>query len=98
LIVKTKFYCKSGAQEAPGRGVDISNIKWIDMFIKDKWYDGEYETWSYNSGFRLNGGWRKYWVVKENGEKIQLSRAKMGLIFELDKVELRDIKISDLLK
>jgi hypothetical protein len=96
MIVKTKFYCKSGAQEAAGRGVGIGNLSWVDMFVEGKWYDGEYETWPSESGFRLNGGWRRYWVMKEDGKKMQLSRAKMGSIFELDIAKLRDVKIDNL--
>ena len=103
MIVKTKFYCKSGAQEAAGGevhnppGIDLSNITWVDIFIEGKWYEGEYETWSSESGFRLNSGWRRYWAINENGIKMQMSKARMNTIFELDEVKLRDIKIDNIL-
>ena len=99
MIIKTKFYCKNGAQESKGgRGLSFNDVNWVNIFIEGKWYDGEYETWPFESGFRLNGGWKVYWVVNESGVKTKISRARMGIIFELDHVKLRDIKIDTLLK
>lgn len=89
-IVKTKFLCKNGSRTAPRA---LASIKWKDRFIEGKWYDGEYETWS-EQLYRLNGGWRIYWVVNEQGEKEEISRAHMNAIFQLDVEELRDEKIN----
>jgi hypothetical protein len=69
-----------------------------DRFIKGKWYDGEYETWRYERGYEINGGWRKYWVINEKGEKEEIHRAHMNAIFETDIEKLRDNKINEILK
>jgi hypothetical protein len=94
-IVKTKFLCKYGSRTAPR--APLGSIKWKDRFIEDKWYDGEYQTWS-EQLFRLNGGWRRYWVVNEQGVKEEISKAQFKLIFETDTQQLRDRKIEDLIK
>ena len=62
-----------------------------------KWYDGEYETWSFEDGYRVNGGWRKYWVVNEKGEKEEIPKAHMKAIFEFDIQQLREEKLKDIL-
>lgn len=93
-IIKTKFLCKNDSSLSQG---DLGNITWIPLFIKGKWYDGEYETWPWVDGYRINGGWRSYYVVNENGVKQQLSRAKFKLIFETNDQQLRDKKIEDIL-
>jgi hypothetical protein len=95
-IVKTKFLCKRSSQSSP-RGLSLSNIKWQDRFIEGKWYDGEYETWSQQL-YKLNGGWKRYWVVNEMSEKEEISKAHMNAIFEMDIEELRDNKINEILK
>ena len=76
-VIKTKFLCKRGSQISPnGRlGIAKSQIVWKDRFIEGKWYDGEYETWSFERGYEMNDGWRKYWVVNEMGKKEEVSRA-----------------------
>ncbi len=91
-IVKTKFLCKNGSRMSPnGRlGIYSSQIVWEDRFIEGKWYDGEYETWSFEDGYRLNGGWRRYWIVNEKGQKEQIHKAHFKAIFETDIVELRE--------
>ena len=66
-IVKTKFLCKRSSQSSP-KGSSLSNIQWEDRFIEGKWYDGEYETWS-DQLYKLNGGWRRYWVINEEVNK-----------------------------
>ena len=96
MIVKTKFLCKNGSRTAP-RG-PLKGIKWEDRFIEGKWYDGEYETWSYERGYEINGGWRKYWVINEKGEKEEIHKAHMNAIFETDIEKLRDNKINEILK
>lgn len=93
MIVKTKFLCKSGSRT----GSSFQD-PWVDRFIEDKWYDGEYETWSFEDGYRINGGWRRYWVVNEQGKKEEISRAIFRLLFETDTQQLRDKKIEDLIK
>ena len=98
-IIKTKFLCKNGSRTAPRGGFSLNQVtKWTDRFIEDKWYDGEYETWSFDDGYRINGGWRRYWVINEQGEKEEISRAKFRVIFETETQQLRDKKIEDLLK
>jgi len=92
-IVKTKFLCKNGSRTGPAYGG-----VWIDKFIEGKWYDGEYETWSWEDGYRVNGGWRKYWVVNEQGVGEEISRAHFRVIFETDTQQLRDRKIEDIIK
>jgi len=92
-IVKTKFLCKNGSRTGPAYGG-----VWIDKFIEGKWYDGEYETWSWEDGYRVNGGWRKYWVVNEQGVGEEISRAHFRVIFETDTQQLRDKKIEDIIK
>ena len=91
-IIKTKFLCKTGSRTSP------SGIKWQDRFIEDKWYDGEYETWSWEDGYRINNGWRRYWVINEQGEKEKISRPMFKVLFETDTQQLRDRKIEDLIK
>jgi hypothetical protein len=89
MIVKAKFYCKLN--------LDYSFTKYDvegRIFIKDKIYEGEYETWSWSDGYRLNNGWKKYWIFDENGMKRVLSRNRFNMFFQ----ELRDYNISSLLK
>ena len=95
-IIKTKFLCKNGNRTAP-RG-PLDSIKWEDRFIEGKWYDGEYEVWSFDQGYEINGGWRRYWVINEKGVKEEISRARFKVIFETETQQLRDKKIEDLLK
>ena len=95
-IVKTKFLCKSGSQISPRSG--HNQIKWKDRFIEGKWYDGEYEIWSFEKGYELNGGWRRYWVVNEMGIKEVINKAEMKAIFEFDIEKIRDNKIDQILE
>jgi hypothetical protein len=92
-IVKTKFLCKNGSRTGP-----VYGGVWIDRFIEGKWYDGEYETWSWEDGYRVNNGWRKYWVINEQGVGEEISRAHFRVIFETDTQQLRDRKIEDIIK
>jgi hypothetical protein len=92
-IVKTKFLCKNGSRTGPAYGG-----VWIDRFIEGKWYDGEYETWSWEDGYRVNNGWRKYWLINEQGVGEEISRAHFRVIFETDTQQLRDRKIEDIIK
>jgi hypothetical protein len=94
-IIKTKFLCKNGSRTAPR--APLGSIKWKDRFIEGKWYDGEYETWAWEDGYRVNGGWRKYWVINERGEKEEISKAHMKAIFEFDIQQLREEKLKDIL-
>ena len=48
--------------------------------------------------FRLNGGWRRYWVVNEQGVKEEIPKAHFRAIFETDTQQLRDRKIEDIIK
>ena len=106
-IIKTKFLCKTGCKTTSAVKTKIGNVmtisskgiksNWTDLFIEGKWYDGEYETWS-EQLYKLNDGWKKYWVVNEKGEKKEMNRIKMSTIFQLDIEELRDNKIEEILK
>ena len=89
MIVKTKFYCKSGSKYIQVyHDPDVENGEEI-RFIEGKWYDGEYETWSDD---KLN-----YWVVNEMNQKEKISIHKMNVIFEMRKDNIRDIKIEEIL-
>jgi len=98
-IVKTKFLCKRSSQiSSKGHGFNhIGTVQWKDRFIEGKWYDGEYETWS-EQLYKLNGGWKRYWVINEMGKKEEISKAHMNAIFETDIDKLRDSKINEILK
>ena len=93
-IIKTKFLCKNGSRTAPR--APLGSIKWEDRFIEGKWYDGEYETWSLQL-YKLNNGWRRYWVVNEKGIKEEIHKAHMKAIFEFDTQQLREEKLKDIL-
>lgn len=92
MIHKEKWKCKCGSQTSSGMG-----SPWKDRFIKGKWYDGEYETWSWEDGYRLNGGWRRYWAVNEEGVREEISKAEFKIIFHYDIDEIRDAKIDKIL-
>ena len=94
MIVKTKFLCKSGSRQGNIGGTS----KWVDIFIEGKWYDGEYETWNSEDGYRLNNGWRKYWVINELGIKKEITKNHMRVIFENDINTLRDEKIKQIIE
>lgn len=93
-VVKTKFLCKNGMRV--GKGID--DKFWVDKFIEGKWYDGEYETWSWEDGYRVNGGWRKYWIIDEQGVGEEISRGQFRSVFETDEQKLRDNKLDNILK
>ena len=97
MIVKTKFLCKRSSHQSSPKGLSLSNIQWEDRFIEGKWYDGEDETWS-DQLYKLNGGWRRYWVINEKGEKEEISKAHMNAIFEMNIDKLREGKINEILK
>jgi hypothetical protein len=90
MKINTKFYCKTTQSVSDG----LSKFK--EQFIKGKWYDGAYEIWS-EQLYKLNNGWRSYWVINESGERMEISRTRMKIIFELNKTELIDEKINIIL-
>lgn len=92
-IVKAKFLCKNGSRIGTGEPGSV----WQERFIENKWYDGEYEIWSFQDGYRINGGWRRYWVINEQGKKEEISRAHFRVIFETDTQQLRDKKIQEII-
>jgi hypothetical protein len=93
-IVKTKFVCKTTMSEVPRHGGD----QWREVFIEGNTYDGEYETWSWARGYEVNGGWKRYWIVAEDGEMRELQRARFRAVFHYDDVvELRNNKIERIL-
>ena len=73
MIIKTKFLCKSDSRISRG-GYSHDNIDWDIRFIEGKWYDGEYETWSFEEGYLTNNGWRRYWVINEKGRNTSIYR------------------------
>jgi hypothetical protein len=91
-IIKTKFLCKNGSRTGPAYGG-----VWIDRFIEGKWYDGEYETWGWKDGYECNNGWRRYWIVNENGVREEIHRAHFNAIFETNIEILRDEKINQIM-
>jgi hypothetical protein len=94
-IVKTKFVCKTTMSEFSRHGSD----QWQEVFIEGKTYDGEYETWSWTRGYEVNGGWKRYWIVAEDGEIRELKRAGFRALFHYDDAaEIRNIKIERILK
>lgn len=111
MIVKTKFLCKSTCKIGSRSGIprkgptshsevdyvaaQIPDV-WTETFISGKWYDGEYETWSFEDGYRLNDGWRRYWVINEQGRKEEISKSYMNVMF-YKPTELRDKRIDDIL-
>lgn len=104
-IIEAKFYCKGTSKSTPRFG-DLTNAFWVDNFIEGKWYDGEYELWydepetseKNKERFRLNGRWRTYKVTNEQGERKEVHSSYMKLIFDLDKTNIRDYKIEQILK
>lgn len=93
-IVKSKFLCKNTSRIGTG----INGQPWVERFIEGKWYDGEYEIWSFDDGYRINNGWRRYWVINEQSKKEEISRSRFNLIFETDIQILRDNKINEIIK
>ena len=94
MIVKTKFVCKTTMSTAPKYG----NQGWTPVFIEGKTYVGEYQTWSWPKGYEVNGGWKRYWIIGEDGEKQELPRARFRAVFHYDDVvELRNNKIEQIL-
>lgn len=99
-IISTKFLCKADMSESPR----ALNAQWIPVFIKDKWYIGEYELWSESHDseknerlYGLNNGWSRYWVVGEDGDKREMPKAYMRACFILNIDEMRDAKIDEIL-
>ena len=93
MIVPCKFKCKAGSKITDRGAIG----PWIDNFIEGKWYDGEYETWSFENGYILNGGFRRYWVTNESGVKQEISKAYMNAIFYLNKDDIRNEIIDDII-
>ena len=80
--------------EVPRHG----NGQWQEVFIEGKTYVGEYETWSWSRGYEVNGGWQRYWIIGEDGEKQELSRSRFRAVFHYDDVvELRNNKLEQIL-
>ena len=95
MIVKTKFVCKATMSEVPRHS---KSSQWQEVFIEGNTYVGEYETWSWSRGYEVNGGWKRYWIVGEDGEMRELQRARFRAIFHYDDVvELRNNKLEQIL-
>jgi len=100
-IISTKFLCKTDMSESPR----ALNAQWNPVFIKDKWYFGEYELWGESNDseknerlYGLNNGWRRYWVIGEDGKKREMPKVYMRALFIIDIDEMRDAKIDEILK
>jgi hypothetical protein len=95
-IIKTKFLCKNEFSTIPRlnsyKGV-ISTVK----FIPGKWYDVEYQTWWSKDLFKLNGGHYKYWATDEHGDKEEMSKTYMNILFYMNDSEVRDKKLDNIL-
>ena len=95
-IFKTKFVCKTTMSEVPRHS---KSSQWQEVFIEGKTYVGEYETWSWTRGYEVNRGWKRYWIVAEDGEVRELPRARFRALFHYDDAaEIRNIKIERILK
>jgi hypothetical protein len=46
----------------------------------------------------LNGGWKKYWIINEQGKKEEIQRSWFKIMFEYDIENLREEKINEILK
>jgi len=91
-IIKTIFLCRTTMRE----GSIHNTKKWDDVFIEGKLYEGEYETWSWEDGYKCNGGWRSYWVKDESGKKRPIPRARFRAVFH-DVDETRNKRIEQIL-
>ena len=95
MIVKTEFVCKATMSEMPRHS---KSSQWQEVFIEGKTYAGEHEKWAWSRGYEVNGGWKRYWIVGEDGEMRELPRARFRAIFHYDHAaELRNIKLEKIL-
>ncbi len=46
---------------------------------------------------KWNGLYRKVWAINESGEKVEISRSQIKVLFHIDNSELRDSQIKDIL-
>ena len=92
-IIKTKFLCKNTMRV----GSIHNTKKWDEIYTEGKIYDGEYETWSWEDGYKCNGGWKSYFVIDEFGVKNSMPRARFKAVF-YDVDETRNKRIEEILK
>lgn len=81
MRIKHRVKCKGGM-----RVTESFDLPWIDIFIKDKWYDVEFSLWSDSKEkheylLKLNGGFKDYYVTDELGNVRRLSRPEYNSIF-----------------
>jgi hypothetical protein len=77
----------------------MENAIWKQDFIKDKWYDVEYEIHSNPETARINGGYRKIWVVNESGKRVEFGSTHIRIMFhnEYNKTDMRESQIDNIL-
>jgi len=88
MISRGRYTCKADA--------NLSGT----IFIKDVVYDIDYEEWWFEDGFKLNGSHRRYWYFTDNGEKNELSKSIMKIIFDTKSESTqyyREVKINEIL-
>lgn len=73
-------------------------VVWVVSFEKDKWYNVEYETWDNSNTARINGGYKRAWVVNESGEKVEVAGSQIRILFYTDynKDEMRNSQLDNL--
>jgi hypothetical protein len=84
-VIKAKFLCKNA--------MSISDNQ---IYEKGKIYDGFYETYSWEDGYKTNGGWKTYWVIDNKNIKHKINRSIFNAVF-YDVDETRDIRINEIL-
>ncbi len=102
-MITTRWKCKTTMSTSPsrGRGVCLTKqdghpVTWCQVFIVDNWYDIIYEPFKGEMA-KWNGLYRKVWAINESGEKVEISRSQIKVLFHIDNSELRDSQIKDIL-
>ena len=84
-VIKAKFLCKN-----------TMSISDSQIFYNGEIYDGFYETWSWEGGYKANSGWRNYWVIDNKNIKHKMDRIIFRAVF-YDVDETRDKRIDEIL-
>jgi hypothetical protein len=94
--IKSTYVCKNSMSEFPRYGTG----GWTPIFIEGKEYDCEYEPWNFETGHRLNGAFRRYWVTGEDGEQREMNRTRFKAVFQTEhetKSHKRDLLLEGIL-
>lgn len=92
MYSKVKVKCK-GTMSVGSRHYILSLV---DIYIKDKWYDAEFEYYPNEEINRINGGYRKVWVYDETGNRRQVNKGEYGAVFYKTE-DLRDNQINNII-